>query len=539
MPATTTQIFDFLSGHPEYSMERIEIATPGFSMLRRGLRAVILRLREEAAGHEGNELAYRLRASLFEWLTVPVPFDGAIFEAVKILGDQELVGRKWGTDVRAAYVMACDGAQAVQQEENPARIQLRNVIRELRSRNRTFKIYSHRRARPHFSSLFVAPGEPALLDSDFLSSVREYREAETFDTLLKMGPLRSWGWGSAPDAIVSAPRFQYLVQLVWSGTSDDPGFGYDPVSSPQETQEPSTENHSPSSSIHGHCISWRPKEVKRVGNFDFDRPGHVPDEDEFKILQHTDENHAGEKRRATLAILDGQHGILYAPHARILSFAPADKPDNQVQLRILGESLLPGMFVVVPVIGDVNLGAGQANEGSLSRVWKLRLQDELRTNSEGLCRILKSKGLNLQNLEACAERWSEPATTVIHAPQKRRHFQILIDVLALEARPVGGVEWWQMAWNEIRHSRGEAIQGGMHEHEIVEEQLIEILRAMSLQIQAEAALKPCFGFPLPVTSGLHGNILFFKVLSIEDGFLIPGTELKLILELNTVEQWRI
>jgi hypothetical protein len=85
--------------------------------------------------------------------------------------------------------MVCDGAQAVQQEENPARIQLRDVIRELRSRNRTFKIYSHRRARPHFSSLFVAPGEPALLESDFLSSVREYREAETFDTLLKMGPL--------------------------------------------------------------------------------------------------------------------------------------------------------------------------------------------------------------------------------------------------------------------------------------------------------------------------------------------------------------
>ena len=503
------------------------------------MRAVIIRLREEAAGHEGNELAFRLRAALFEWLTVPVPYDGAILEAVRILGAHELVEKKWGSDIRDAFEMACVGAQAVQADENPARTQLRDVISALRSQNRTFKIYSHRRARMHYSSLFFAPGEDELLDSDFLSSVREYREAETFDTLVKMGPLRSWGWGSAPDAIVSAPRFQNLVQVVWSGASDDPGFGYDPVSSLIEIQASAPKNHSPSSTVHGHCISWNHKEVKRVGNFDFDGTGQVPDEDEFKILQHTDENHAGENRRATLAILDGSRGILYAPHSRILSFDPAEVPGNQVQLRILGESPLTEMFVVVPVIGNVNLGAGQANEGSLSRVWKQRLRDELRTNNEGLCRILRNNGLTLQNLQACAERWSDPATTVIHAPQKRRHFQILIDALALEARPVGGVEWWQMAWSEIRHSRGEAIQGGLHEHEIVEEQLIEILRAMSPQIQAQAALKPSFVIPLPATSGLHGNILFFKLLAIEEGFLVPGTELKLIHELNSVEQWRI
>jgi hypothetical protein len=128
---------------------------------------------------------------------------------------------------------------------------------------------------------------------------------------------------------------------------------------------------------------------------------------------------------------------------------------------------------------------------------------------------------------------------VIHAPQKRKHFQILVDALAIAAHPVGGVDWWQLAWNEIRHSRGEAIQGGMHEHEIVEEQLIEILRPMLPQIRGEAATKPTFGFALPEASGLHGNVLFFKVVSIEEGFIIPGTELRLVHDLNTVEQWRI
>jgi hypothetical protein len=540
MPATTSQIFDFLAGLPEFFTERIEIASPAFSMLRRGLRTMIVRLREEESGHEANEIAQRMRDNLSEWLTVPVTYDGHILEAVKVLGDPALVERRWGADVRMAYDLACRGAQAVQLEENPVRVELRRVIRDLRSRNRTFKIYSHRRARPYFTSLFLDPADLPLLDSDFLSSVREYREAGTFDTLVKMGPLRAWGWGSAPDAIVTAPRFQNLIQLVWSGMADDPGFGYDPVSSPVEVQEPSSNSRAVPSGVLGHCIARRPAVVRRLGNSDFDASGAALDEDEFKLFQQGVENRPGEKRRATLAVVGPQYGILYTPNSQILSFDPmAATTDSKIQLRVLGETLVEGMFVVMPVIGDVNLGADPTNEGKLSRIWKQRLREELQINREALCRILRNKGLNLQHLPGRVENWAEPATTVIHAPQQRKHFQILIDAIAIEAHPVGGVDWWQLAWNEIRHSRGEAIQDGMHEHEIVEEQLIEFLRTMLPRINGEATGKTSFGFPLPTESGLRGNVLFFKVVSIDDGFVVPGTELKMIHELNTIEQWRI
>lgn len=501
---------------------------------------MIVRLREEESGHEANEIAQRMRDYLSEWLTVPVTYDGHILEAVKVLGDPALVERRWGADVRMAYDLACRGAQAVQLEENPVRVELRRVIRDLRSRNRTFKIYSHHRARPYFTSLFLDPADLPLLDSDFLGSVREYREAGTFDTLVKMGPLRAWGWGSAPDAIVTAPRFQNLVQLVWSGMADDPGFGYDPVSSPVEVQEPSSNSRSVPSGVLGHCIARRPAVVRRLGNSDFDAPDAALDEDEFKLFQQGVENRPGEKRRATLAVVGPQYGILYTPNSQILSFDPmAATTDSKIQLRVLGETLVEGMFVVMPVIGDVNLGADPTNEGKLSRIWKQRLREELQINREALCRILRNKGLNLQHLPGRVENWAEPATTVIHAPQQRKHFQILIDAIAIEAHPVGGVDWWQLAWNEIRHSRGEAIQDGMHEHEIVEEQLIEFLRTMLPRINGEATGKTSFGFPLPTESGLRGNVLFFKVVSIDDGFVVPGTELKMIHELNTIEQWRI
>src|ERR1039458_10334936 len=279
MPVTASHIFDFLAKLPGVSTERIEIASPAFSMLRRGLRSVITRLREEYLGFEANETANSLRSGLLEWLTVPVPFDGTMLETVKTLGDPAMVGNRWGNDVRVAYEMACQGAQAVQLEENPVRTRLREVIRDLRARGKTFRIYSHRRARPYFQSLFIESGVVPLSESDFLSSIRAYREAEPFDTIIKVGPLRSWGWGSAPDAIMSAPRFNNLVQVVWSGTADEPGFGYDPVISLVEIKEPSKDCGSIPSGVLGHRIRWHPTVVTRIGNFDFEAAGLPPDEE--------------------------------------------------------------------------------------------------------------------------------------------------------------------------------------------------------------------------------------------------------------------
>src|SRR5664280_2399800 len=140
MAATASQIFEFLAGDREFSMERNEIGSPGFTILRRGLRSVIVRLREEDMGYETNETANQLRSALMEWLTVPVPFDGKLIETIKCLGDPALVEKRWGREVREGYDMACRGAQDLQLVENPVRTRIREVIRDLRAQGRTFKI---------------------------------------------------------------------------------------------------------------------------------------------------------------------------------------------------------------------------------------------------------------------------------------------------------------------------------------------------------------------------------------------------------------
>src|ERR1035438_7824889 len=115
----------------------------------------------------------------------------------------------------------------------------------------------------------------------------------------------------------------------------------------------------------------------------------------------------------------------------------------------------------------------------------------MQINPEGICRILHNNGVTLLCLRSCVEHWCEPSTTVIHAPQQRKHFQILIEALAIDSgadNPVGahGIPWWQRAWNEVRISRGEAIQAGVHGHEAIEDQALAILNGLLPEIRQKA-----------------------------------------------------
>jgi hypothetical protein len=192
MPTTTSEIFEFLDRQSRFVVERHEISSTAFGAMRHGMRTVFMKLRE-SGDQDAEEAADRLRNLLSEWLTVPVPFDGAILGALKNFGSPVEVGVRWGSDIRTNYETALRGAQKLQEVENPARTCLRHQIRDLRKTGRTLKIYCHRTARPHFDSLLASDERP-LGSDDFLHSVRDYRDSPIFDIMIKVGPLRSWGW---------------------------------------------------------------------------------------------------------------------------------------------------------------------------------------------------------------------------------------------------------------------------------------------------------------------------------------------------------
>lgn len=234
MSVSASQLFDFLQRTEVWNIDRHEIASPAFGTLRRSLRQIILRFRN-SDDHSALDVLEGLRPLLSEWLTAPVPFDQSVLDTIRdLFGQPAAVQARWGADIRTAYEAALRAGDDLILIENPMRDRLRTVIQELSSQRRVFKIYCHRQARPHFNSLLLPSCGTTVPKLTFLHSLVEYREAEPFDVLIKVGPLRARGWGSAPDAIVTAPRFGTLAQLVWSGSIDDSEFGYDPVSPASE-----------------------------------------------------------------------------------------------------------------------------------------------------------------------------------------------------------------------------------------------------------------------------------------------------------------
>jgi hypothetical protein len=533
MAVCASQVFDFLNRHQRCAVERHEISLSAFSTLRRSLRFVVLRLRE-GDDPEAREISDRLRTLLSEWLTVPIPFDTAILGSIQAnLGGPKATGARWGRDIRVAYEQARKAAQTLSHTDNPLRADLQTAIRQLKQQGRTFRFYCHRRARPHFESLSAEP----LDEGAFLHSVADYRQAEPFDVLIKVGPLRSRGWGSAPDALLTAPRFATLVQIVWSGCGDEPDFGYDPVSGESDS-EPTTKSGIERKD-RGHGISWTHR-ITSVGDDLAALPDNCPDIDELQIFGQF--SRGVDSRRATLVQIDEAHGILYPPLSHVLSFDAGPGVNNPIARRLPGDTLLEGMFVILPLLADVDIGGLHAKDGQFSNVWKARLRDELRLNLDGICLRLQNRGVRLLHLRSCVEYWSMPPRTVIHAPQRARDFEILIDILGLDfapdQKPKPQAHWWRYAWEEICRTRGVAIQTGQQRSELIDEELLGVLNILLPEIYSEAKIKDAFSFPIPAERLVRGSLRFSKVSLVEEGFIVPDSALKMISELPAIEQWR-
>ena len=536
MPVTPTEIIDFIDHNRTFVIERREIHSAIFSTLRKSIRSIITRLRE-GDETDSQEIADVFRAHLSEWLTAPIAFDDALLESVSALGDADAVQRRWGEEVRRAYDLACEAALKMQSLENPARTQIRDIVRQLRTLGKVWRIYCHRRSQVYFESIFE--DEPLSVDS-FLHSVRDYRETNTFETLIKVGPLRSRGWGSAPDALLSAPRFVNLVQIVWSGCADEEDFGYDPVSR-GGARTGAVGTRSAEQQIVRGAVSWT-RNIKQYEDSSSDCVTSSPDLDDLAFFHEL--GRSTEMRRATLVQIDEEDAILYPPHSQVATFDPTPHVEDPIGYRLPGETLTEDMFLIWPLLGAPDLGALHAGEGHFSRIWKERLKDKFRYTPDDLLRRLREGGIELRNLRSCVRQWCKQPSTVIHAPQQRRHFEILIGVLEIDHDPHEKSQilrhpWWEYAWNEIARARGEAIQTGMQEHEIVDEQLFVLLNELLPEIRTQAQTQSLFQVQIPTDKSLQGEVRFYKVRSIEEGFLAPDTILKVITDLDTVEQWRV
>jgi hypothetical protein len=534
MTVAASQILDFLAKRQTFTFERHEIALPEFENLRRNLRQIVVKL-HESDETDAIEIAKGIRTLLSEWLTTPILFDQSIQGSLaELFGDRSTISSRWGLDIAGLFEAAREAAANLATVENPVRNKLKELIERAHRQEQQFKIYCDRRSKPHFDSVFATLGDIQAAEDIFLHSVRDYRDSNTFDVLVKVGPLRSRGWSSAPDAIWTAPRFEVLELIVWSGSSDEPGFGYDPSRAFQDNTRV-TENEG---------VYRLPKWSVQRSNTGTDNTLKLRDEADWDELSvFSKKTQSGENRPARLVRVDEDRGIFYPPYSLVLSFNPLPRSREPIGWRIPGETLVEGMFLIIPNLEDVDVGNLQARHGYYSRIWKSRLREEVVSNLDELVERLRSAGLDLMHVDGAIRNWCKEPGTVIHAPQKIAHFEILIRVLGIndDADPSGphsAIAWWKRAWMEIRQSRGEAIQAGQLEQELVGEQLMTVLASLLPDLMRLGSQHDAFDLAIPPSSGMSGVLNFFPVIAIEDGFSIPDGQFRIVQTLAAIDQWR-
>jgi hypothetical protein len=537
MARTASQLFEFINQRETFCRHRHEVASTEFGALRRSIRSIIHRF-SDGGGDDALDCARTLWRQLSKWLTAPVPFDIELLRAVTLLGLPDAVEARWGRDIRVLHESAVRAAQDLQQSENPVRTELRALIFEARHRGSSFRIHCPRSDVPQFESLMDQARDAPLGSSAFLHTLRDYRETAPFDDLILVGPLRAHRRGAPPDAFVAAPRFSSLAQIVWCGCADEEDFGYDPVANFARMTElagDGAERRLPSRGIAWTSTSEQSGEDLGAGQ------ACDVGLDEFLLFR--DVNRSRDGRAATLVHLCGGRGILYAPLSLVLSFDPTDGSERALAVRSPRDNLFEGMFVVRDVLDDPDYGGVHADHGHYSRIWRERLNDERARDPRGLSSRLRAGGLDLVHLDAAVAMWCSPPDSVIHAPQQREHFEVLIRVLGLgHDEPVAGgrptVPWWQRAWVEVSRTRGTAIQAGVVGHEILQEQKMTFLNTRLPEIRLQAARSDEFRVSSEPDSGLDGEFLFHRALSIEGYFVAPDGELERVHELDSVEQWR-
>lgn len=507
---SATNLFEFLERTGRMRVERMEFDCTHFRTLRHSLRSAI-GLLDLSDDPSAIELAQDLRGVLSEWLTAPVSFEQFLADQLEtVAGTPVTVRTRWGVQIGDFYAAAIDAALELIGTSNPLRDELERRVRAATAAGDDIRIYCHRSTASHYSS-FAS-------QEIFLHSAAWYRRSVPFSTLFKVGPLRTRGWSSVPDAVISAPRFETLVQLVWAGSADEQDFGLNPVRTLT------------SLGTQGARVNQIPVEVTTTVFADTTDNSETEIVDELDVFSH---RVVGDARKAVLVQIAGGQGILFAPFSHVLSFDPSDSATPFAQ-RLVEDELREGMFLVRH-IGTAAGGEVHAEHGELSRVWKATLEEEYRKDPSDLCARLREAGIKLERLDAAIRHWCREPTTVIHAPQQRAHFDILIAVLKIEG---ANKRWAARAWNEIGASRGVAIVAGVEEREQSDQLLLDALSRLRNEVSQAAASDAHFSIALPEDGAIFGPVLFDKVLLVESGYKAPDGELRLVHDLKVIEQWR-
>ena len=531
MNSEVSNLMAFLDGQTFFTINRSEIIFTPVIELRRSLRSIAVCLNKEE--DEGQGRLFREMFGIISALQAsPVVFDEKFHEAISGLFPQNVdIKNVWGTEVFDNLNRAKSLAYDLVGESNPLSHQLLLKARDARKRGINFKISAASRDRDLIKHMLLKDGL-ILGESDILCTPSQYAESGCFDQLLRFGPLLTWGRGSAPAAILSGPKFGHMEQVVWDASFDDADFGDDALIKFEKTSE----------TLDSPVILWRIQSSKINAGWEKQLPeqvntsNHVPDND-FEVFRRED----GQMRNSRLIRIDEHYGIIFPPSARVTVINLNSDRDERVFFAAAA-SVSQGEFIAV--VKAVNNCSAHSTETGYDRAhtWKSELRKNLALDSDAFNKKLEQAGVNLASLSQQVRHWASDPSTVIHAPQRQEHFQALCSVMGLTGKvksdKSGSQDYWRLAWDDIRISRGEAISAGFERTDIFYTHVLAGLRKSEDEIYSELSHASHHRFQLAQSDGWPDiEVDIYSVAGTEDGLMAPQKEFSKILELDYIQQW--
>jgi hypothetical protein len=482
-----------------------------------------------------NAIAERIWSIISKLLTSASTFEAILPDATEqIFISPKTVKENWGYEISANYDRAISIAYSLIGVPNPIFQELVKYVKSLIHNRQTFTIIYPKQWIEELSDRFKIEG----IDKSYIniiSSVSDYRDCEYVDTIIKIGPMRKQGWSRTPDSLLTSPKCKTIIQIAWEKTPDESTHGYDPIVPVSRLQL---------GRIKSQIVDWE-VDIQPV-IIEWNNPIPPPTiecsgiilSDELTTLSVT----SREIRSAVLLSLDSCYGFLSAPAGKIIVFNPGQTADTCCNVKSAA-TIEPGSFIVI--IGDYTIDTdidGTTGLDNYSQTWKAKLEKESELAPIAFIQNLEKNGLDLSELRSAIRHWVQPTSTVIHAPQRCRHFEIICRLLGLDY-PVNfrgkQIPFWRAAWNEITISRGEAIQAGMQNSERVETAVLDGLSKLNetLNLETNNQKKVIIKIPFGEEGG-YLPVTLYKILEIESGYRAPDCELRKILQLDYIQQWQ-
>lgn len=482
-----------------------------------------------------SDIAVRIWSIISRLMTSTSAFERMLPDATEsIFVSSKSVKENWGHEIWANYDCAVSIAYSLVGVPNPLAKTLIESVKSMLDESRTFAVYCPKVEVPELKLTLADAGiNPS--NVKVISTVVDFRELGFVDTVIKIGPMRTQGRARTVDSLVTSPKSNTIIQLTWEKTPDESSHGYDPIVPVSREQ---------AGRIKSALVDWEIKVEPVV--IEWPHPIPVPSP-EASGLQLTDDlsllsGASKEFRSAVLLTLDAEYGMLCAPATKMVVYNLSQEGERCADLRS-ATAIEPGSYIAVAgAYANDSFADGQVGADNYSKVWKMKLSDAAESAPLGFLQKLELGGLDLVGLRSTTRHWMQATSTVIHAPQKRAHFEILCRVLDLTNRVShrgNMMPFWRAAWAEISISRGEAILEGMQNADLLESSVLAALRQLNRHIMSEIGQSRKFEVKIPFgDEGGYLPLTLHKVAEVESGYRAPDAELRKILQLEFIQQWQ-